>query len=227
VNTQAKIIASSRVVQRVADELKDRNLSFFEAETTGLITKLKQAFGQAETKPELAGKLKEAIRRGVITVAPAKDSALIEITMKSPEPEEATQIVDAFIRNYVNVEDLVSNQDRSRELRLLEDERKMLVEKLQSQRKAIHELAQEYGTANLDSRRDMMLRRVATLLAELTRVEAQNIGLEAQLKSLEQTTTPAGLLSSPEVLLKMRQEYIDRDLTVRVPMQSIALLDQD
>ena len=235
VNTQAGMITSSRVVQRVADDLVGKNLSFFEAKTTGLATRLKrvlkQVLKQAETKPEPAGKLKEAIRRGVIAVAPAEGSELINITMKSSEPEEAAQIVDAFIRNYMAVEVSASNQDRSRELTLLEDERKMLVEKLQSWRKAIHQLAQEYGTVNLNSRQDMMLRRVATLLSELTRVETQNIGLEAQAKSLEQTTeqtaTPAGLLSSPEVLLQMRQEYIDRDLTVRVPMQNIALLDQE
>ena len=231
VNTQVGMITSSRVVQRVADDLVDRNLSFFEAKTTGLVAKLRQTLKQAKTKPEPAIKLKQAIRRGVITVAPAPDSELIDITMKSTEPEEATQIVDAFIRNYMAVEVSASAHDRDQELTLLEDERKMLVEKLQSQRKSIYELAQEYGTANLDSRQDMMLRRVATLLAELTRVEAQNIGLEAQLKSLEQTVeqtaTPAGLLRSPEVLLQMRQEYIDRDLTVRVPMQNIALLDQE
>ena len=235
VNTQAGMITSSRVVQRVADDLVDKNLSFFEAKTTGLATRLKrvlkQVLKQAETKPEPAGKLKEAIRRGVITVAPVEDSELIDITMKNPEPEEATQIVDAFIRNYMAVEVSASAQDRTQELMLLEDERKMLVEKLQSWRKAIHQLAQEYGTVNLDSRQDMMLRRVATLLSELTRVEAQNIGLEAQVKSLEQTVeqtgTPTGLLSSPETMLKMRQEYINRDLTVRVPMQNIALFDQE
>lgn len=231
VNTQAGIIASSRVVQRVADDLVDRNLSFFEAETTGFATKLKRALRQPETKPEPAGKLKQAIRSEVITVAPARDSELIDITMKSTEPGEAEQIVDAFIRNYMAVEVSASAEDRDQELALLEDERKMLVEKLQSQRQAIRQLAQEYGTANLNSRQDMMLRRVATLLSELTRVEAQNIGLEAQVKSLDQTieqaTTPAGLLSTPEVFLKMRQEYINRDLAVRVPMENIALLDQE
>ncbi len=234
-NTQAGIITSSRVVQRVADDLVNKNLSFFEAKKTGLATRLKQTLKrvlkQAEIKPEPAGKLKAAIRRGVITVAPAEDSELIEITMKSPGPEEATQIVDAFIRYYMAVEVDDSAQDRNQELALLEDERKMLVVKLESQREAIRQLAQEYGTVNLDSRQDMMLRRVATLLSELTRVEAQNIGLEAQVKLLEetveQTGTPAGLLSSPEVLLQMRQEYIDRDLTVRTPMQNISLLEQE
>ncbi|MHC4487915.1 MAG: polysaccharide biosynthesis tyrosine autokinase [Planctomycetota bacterium] len=235
VNTQAGMITSSRVVQRVTDDLVDKNLSFFEDKTTGLTTRLKRVLKrvlkQDETKPEPAGKLKEAIRRGIITVAPAEDSELIDITMKSTEEKEAMQIVDAFIRNYMAVEVLASAQDRNTELTLLEDEREMLVEKLQSRRKAIHQLAQEYGTVNLDSRQDMMLRRVSTLLSELTRVEAQNIGLEAQVKLLEQTmeqaATPSGLLSTPETLLKMRQEYINRDLTVRVPMENIALLDQE
>jgi capsular exopolysaccharide synthesis family protein len=235
VNTQAGMITSSRVVQRVADDLVDKNLSFFEAETTGLAARLKKVLEQvlklAETRSEPASKLKQAISRKVITIAPVVNSELINITMKSTEPQEATQVVDAFIRNYMAVEVDASAQNRDRELTLLEEERKMLVRKLESRRQAIHQLAQEYGTDNLDNRRDMMLRRVATLLAELTRVEAQNIGLEAQVKSLEQTTeqagTPAGLLSSPEKLLQMRQEYIDRDLTVRVPMQNIALFDQD
>jgi len=166
VNTQAEMITSNRVVQRVADELINRNLSFFEAETTDLITKLEQAIertlGQAETKTEPAVKLKRAIGSGLIKVAPARKSELINITMKSQKSEEAKQIVDAFIRNYMAVEVSSSVQDRTLELTLLEDERKMLVGRLQSRRKAIHQLAQEYGTANLDNRQDMMLRRVAT-----------------------------------------------------------------
>ncbi len=41
-NTQAQMITSSRVVQRAADDLADKNLTFFENEPTGFVTKLKQ-----------------------------------------------------------------------------------------------------------------------------------------------------------------------------------------
>ncbi len=42
VNTQAVMITSRRVVQRVADDLINRNLSFFETESTDPISKLTQ-----------------------------------------------------------------------------------------------------------------------------------------------------------------------------------------
>ncbi len=222
--TQAEMVTSSQVVQRVADDLIDRNLSFFENEATAPVTKLKQRLNGEKIRPELASILKRAISDEVISVAPAKHTELIKVTMESTNPAEAKQIVDAFIRAYMAVEVSSSTQSEDRKLNVLEDERKVLTEKLQSQREAIRQLAQEYGTTALGSRQDMMLQRVTTLLGELTKLEAHRINLETRVQLLEQTKEQAIV---PEELLRMRNEYINSDPAIQEITRSIVQFEKD
>ena len=223
-NTQAEMITSSRVVQRVADDLADKNLSFFENDAADVVAKLKQALKNTKTKPEPVSILKQAIFDGIIMATPARRTELIKVTMKSTEQKEAKQIVDAFISAYMAVEVSSSAQGQDRRLNVLEDERKVLAKKLQSQRETIRQLAQEYGTTSLGGRQDMMLQRVTTLLGELTKLEARRINLEARVQLLEQTKEQT---IAPEDLLKMRNEYINSDPTVQELTRSIVQFEQD
>jgi capsular exopolysaccharide synthesis family protein len=221
VNTQAQMVISSQVVERVADDLAGKKLSFFEDETAELVKKLQRKL--KGTKPLPVTILKEAIFDKVITAASDRRTELIGITLKSPEPKEAEQIVNAFIRNYMAVEVASSTDEEGRNLTVLENERKVLAEKFQSQRAAITQLAQEYGTVALDSRQNMMLQRVSSLLAELTRIEARRIGLESQVQLLEQTKEETIV---PEELIRMRETYINSNPTVSSLTANIAQLDQ-
>jgi capsular exopolysaccharide synthesis family protein len=116
-----------------------------------------------------------------------------------------------------------SAQGEDQKLAVLENERKVLAEKLQTQREAIRQLAQEYGTVTLNSRQDMMLQRVSSLLTELTGIEARRINLEVQIQLLEQT---AEQTVEPGDLLKMREEYINKDPMVNALTINIAQFDQ-
>lgn len=224
-NTQTEMITSNQVIQRVADDLVDRNLTFFESKPAGLITKLKHSLRSTKTtKPEPADMLKQAILDGVIEAVTGRGTELIRITMKNTNPEEAEKIVNGFIRAYMAVEVSSSAKGQDQKLSVLENERGVLAEKLRRQRETIRQLAQEYGTVSLDSRQDMMLQRVASLLAELTRIEARRINFEAQVELLEQTTEQT---IAPADLLKMRQEYINKDPMVNVLTENIAQLDQE
>jgi len=130
--TQAEMIISNPVVQRVADDLADKNLAFFENATTNITTKLKQTLKNTKINPELANILKQAISTGIISVAPARQTELMKITMRSTNTKEAKQIVDAFINAYMAIEVSQSSEDQDQKLTLLENERKVLTEKLVS-----------------------------------------------------------------------------------------------
>ena len=223
-NTQAEMVTSSQVVQRVADDLADKNLSFFENETTDLVTKLKQTLKNTTTNPEPVSILKKAIFGGVITAASDRRTEFIRITMKSTNSEEAELIVNTFIRTFMAVEGLKSTYGEDKKLNVLENERRVLAKKLQNQRETIRQLAQEYGTTTLDGRQDMMLQRVASLLSELTRIEARRINLEAQVQLLEQTKEQA---IEPDDWLKMREDYINNDPMVNAITGNVAQLDQE
>jgi len=217
-NTQAEIITSNPVVQRVADDLVDKDLSFFKQETGGILTKLKGKINNAGAQSDPVARLKQAI-----TATPRRGLEFIKVAMESPNPGEAKQIVNAFINAYMAIEVSNSTEDQSRNLTVLENERKVLVEKLQSRHQAINLLAQEYGTKDLDKRQEMRLQRVTTLLSELTRTEALRINLEAQIQFFEKNKEQS---IAPEDLLKMRNESINSDPMILELTRSIVELER-
>jgi len=222
-NTQAKMIVSPQVVQRVADDLAGKHLTFFEDQVNGIGAKLRRRMDGGKIKPDPANILKQALYEGVITSASARNSELVEVTMSSDNPEEAKKIVDAFIQAYMLVEVSNSLQGQGQKLTVLENERKVLAEKLENQREAIQRLGQEYGSVALTGRQNMMLERVASLLGELTKVEAKRMGLETQIKFLEEKKSSL----PPDELMRMRDEYINSDIAVQELTRQAAQLEQN
>jgi polysaccharide biosynthesis transport protein len=222
-NTQADMVVSPQVVQRVADDLAGKHLTFFENQISGVGAKLRRKMEGEKVKPDPANILKQAAYDGVITSEAARNSELVKVTMKSDNPEEAKKIVDAFIQAYMLVEVSNSLQGRDQTLTVLENERKILTDKLESQREAIQQLGQEYGSTTLTGRQNMMLERVASLLGEQTKVEAKRMELETQIKLLEEKKPS---LQSDE-LMKMREEYINSDIAVKELTRQLAQLEQD
>jgi polysaccharide biosynthesis transport protein len=212
-NTQAEMISSNQIIHRVADDLADKKLSFFNED---------KANGQSR-KNDYAASLKLAINKGIIQIQPARDTELIKITIITSKPQEAQVIVDAFIRAYMAIEGIISTQSEDQTLNVLEDKRRTLSDKLNAQRAEIQQLAQEYGTVSLDSRQKMMLDRVSSLLSDLTKVESQRISFEARIKVLEQGTE----LGLPEEILSKRNERINSDPTVQEIIRSVVRLEQD
>ena len=224
-NTQAEKITSNTVVQRVADDLVDKNLSFFKDEPVGLISNWKRKLLGTQGRLEPAMKLKNAIVNDeTIMVAADRRNELIKITMQSTNVEEAKQIVDSFIRAYMEIEVVSADEDENRQLAILENRRDYLYEKIENDRQTIYQLGQEYGTVALEGRQDMMLQRVSSLLTTLTNVEAERIKLEAQVQLLERTGEQP---ISAEELLKMRRDYINEDPAVVAFTEDITQLEQD
>lgn len=221
--TQAERIKSSQVVQRVATDLAEKKLAFFENPPGKLITRLTRRLGSEKGKPDEAAVLNEAILDEVITAGPARRGNLIMVSMKSTNHTEATKIVDAFIKSYMVVEVTSIEQEEKRKLALLEDQQGLYEKKLQTDRTTINELAKEYGSKQLDSRYDMNLQRIGKLWATLTEVEARRIYLQTQVRVLEQTeeeTIPV------QEMVQMREEYINKDPGVGALTTNIMTLDQ-
>jgi polysaccharide biosynthesis transport protein len=220
-NTQASLITSEQVFQRVADDLADKNLSFFEKPgniNTGIKDKPKE-----KQNPVLIAAIKEMVIDGVLCVIPERRSELIKISMKSTDPKESEQVVDAFVRAYMGiiVDEETKGGDQS--LTILENEARALSSKLEKQQQAIHEMSQEYGTSALDDYHQMMFQRVATLQTELTKTETRKITLQAQVGLLQETKTQG---MDPEKLIKIRQDFLNADLMLQSLTANIAQMEQ-
>ena len=224
-NTQAEKVTSNTVVERVADALKDRDLSFFEDEPTGLISRIEKRLGVTREKLDEAKKLKRAIvSTKTIRVAADRNSELIRISMLSTDEDEAADIVDEFIKAYMQIEVHGADMEQDRQLAVLKGERDTCAAEISEHRQKIYQLGQEFGNTVLEPRQEMMLARVAELLNRLTTAEAERIELEAQVALLQRAPEQA---ISPAELLKLRQDFINQDPEVVAFMPTITQLEQE
>ncbi|MFC1738381.1 GumC family protein [Planctomycetota bacterium] len=205
-NTQADLMKSNQVLQRVADDLVDKKLRFF------------------ENAANPVAKLRKALTDKDITVIPGQSSELIIVTMASQDTTEAEQIVDAVVKAYMAIEVSKDTEGGDRKLTILESERKVLADKLQRQRQTIRQMAEEYGSVVLTGRQEMMLQRVADLQAELTTIQTRRITLETQQQLLNETSQQE---ASPGALFKMRYEFIHANPTFQALSSNITQLDQE
>lgn len=247
-NTQAEMITSSRVLQRAADDLADKNLTFFQqqVEPVGLAAKIKQKIKNGRAKPEPASILKQAISNGVLRAAYDRRTEFIKVTMDSPNGSEARQIVDAFINAYMAVEVATASEDDEQKLAVLENEEKVLAQKLKTQREKINNLAQKFGSKSpttFDKRQEIKLESIGMLLREVTKWEARRIQLEAQAQVLKEKIESADAtkdeqnVEEEKVAVEVvqtvdqndpaRRDYINTDPTLNTYIGNLALLEQE
>ncbi|UCD51010.1 MAG: polysaccharide biosynthesis tyrosine autokinase [Phycisphaerales bacterium] len=224
-NTQAKILTSGPILQRIADDLKDRNLTIFSGKPQTLLGQLKAKLRPAPTGPvDPAVVLKSAVSGQRITAGHIARTELMAVTMKSINASEAKQVVDAFLQHYRAMYGTDSLEKENENLRVLEAQRDELRAKMERRRAQIRGMAEEYGTVALEGREDMELRRQSMLLTELTRLEAQRIALEANVDLLEETETAS---LTPDQLVAARKEYVNSDPMIAELSASIVQMEHD
>ena len=221
-NTQARIMTSNNVLQRVADNLKDKNLEFFNP-PTDRISEWKRVLSGGNGASDPVVILKGALANGAIIVAPIRRTQWLGVTMTSRNPREAEQIVNSFIQSYMSVIESSSLEGENRRLNLLEDERKILLGKIQTQRGEIQLLAKQYGADSLEGLQNMMIKNVEVIQTELSGLENRRLQLHTQIELLshpqQQSITPAEKIS-------MRNEFINNDPFVQQLITNIAQLQQ-
>ncbi len=224
VNTQVRMLTSGGVLQRIADDLHDRNLSVLRGEPQSRLEEWTAKLLPDTAPADPATVLKELVSREVITAGHIRTTELVAVMMKSPNANEARQIVDAFLQHYESMYGSESLEEENTTLRVLEDQRDQLLARMEDQRKRIRGLAQEYGTTVLDSRQDMELQRYTVLLSELTRLEAQRIALEASIGLLEGNEETS---LSPDQLVAIRQQYANSDPMIMELSSNVVQMERD
>jgi len=207
------IVEDQRILIRVADDLADEGLKFFEN---------KRPLSEKPADPVEA--LKQAIRGGIITASPVQGSEMLSIYVVSTEPEEAVKIAGSLRTAYMSIEGSKSSLEGDQKLQLLENERKVFAAKLQQQREYIRRLAEEYGTVELTPRQEMMLQRVAVLKDLATKIDADKLLLEIRIELLERTKDEP---ISQRVLLERRRTFIQNDLLVQMLTRRTAQLEEE
>ncbi|MBN1975107.1 MAG: polysaccharide biosynthesis tyrosine autokinase [Sedimentisphaerales bacterium] len=222
-NTQAALFTSDQVLQRVADDLHDKNLKFFQRDSFDLESRVKQKLKGETIDPDMLWLIKQAILKKYIAVNPIENTELIGIYVKYEKEGEAKQIVESFLRNVMILGQTNSIEDEDTSLSILDSERKDLEGKIKSASQSILKLAEEYGTDTLTGRQEMMIQRITALQAELIRTQSERGSAEIEVSLLERSEK--GIIP-PYELLKMRQQYVNADASVLTFVSNIAELEQ-
>lgn len=219
--TQADLITSNKVLQRVADDLTDKEPMLFKKpdSSAGI---LKNRF-TSERPVDPVAALRGMLNSGSLRVAPESNTELIKVNMKSDNPKKAARIVDSFVRAYMSIVVSEEAKDEDDKLTILENERRAIGKKLERQRQAIREMTQEYGTHSLSRRQEMMLERVVALQAKLTEFEMDKIALSVKVHLLQ---GKQGRNIEPEELLKLRYDFTNSDPMVQTLTANVAQLEQ-
>jgi len=161
-NTQAELFRGDIVLNRAIDELKDKNIVFFQSGQDPLII------------------LRKMFINGSIAIETPRQNEFIYLKMTTDYPRDAESVIDALIRGYMSL--VVSEETRGddEKLTVLEKRKRILEDQLEVQRLKIRQRADEYGTSELTSRQEMMLQQVATLQNELIEITIRRIMLETQ-----------------------------------------------
>ncbi len=204
-NTQAALIKDDVVLNRAADELKTRNLIFF------------------QNSPDILHSLKRMAAGGSIAIEPDRKSEFIYIRMVTDYPDQARQVIDSIIRGYMSV--VASEEIKGDDVRLtaLDKRKRVLEDQMEQQRMKIRQRAQEFGTEELTSRQEMMLDTVATLQQELIAISIRRIMLETQVEMKEKQLTGQ---ASMEDLERQRQELVERDPIVKSLREDVAKYEE-
>ncbi len=201
-NTQAVMMASDVVLNRVADELYNKQLKFFEGVT------------------DYRMRLREAVARGAITIEPQRNNNLIVLEMTGPAQyaAQAEMILNSIIQNYKVVSVGYEKEGEDTKLTNLEQERKNLQTKMESQQETIRRLVSEFGSSELTPRQQMMLDQVASLQKELITASIRKMALESQLQ-MQKNNEPNALLSME--LLSRKNTIIQSDPAVQALLVDI------
>ena len=205
VNTEARRMRDDFVLNRVADKLKDKNLKFF------------------ENVDDFLAALKKTVNDDVISIQPERGTELISIKMTTESPDEAEQIVNAFLTSYTDIARSDEDKSENENLTVLDDRKRVLAEKIEGHRETLRQLAVEFGTDTLTSRQEIMLEQIRSFQVELTAIGIRRISLEAQVQIQENNANQTVM---PDDFIQRRNAVINSDLTIQALITNIARYEE-
>jgi capsular exopolysaccharide synthesis family protein len=224
-NTQAKMVTSPQVVERVADKLVEKDIGLIKGGDTSLIGKIKAKFFSQQGSVDPALIIKSAISNKIIRAETIENTELLGIFMEYKDSVEAKEVINAFIESYMAVEVSSELKGEDRNLGVLENEHKVLADKMNRQRQSILQLANEYGSTALDERHRMKLDRVGKLMSQLTELEGKRLNLESEVELLSNSKDK--LSNSPEEMFSLRRDFINQDPTINSIKQNVAEMEEE
>lgn len=184
--TQVDLIAGERVAQRVLESLDLAHDPAWQARWQ------KATQGQGSYNDWLL----DTLRKG-LDVRPARESHVIHIAYKAPDPKMAADVANAFAQAYVETVLSLRTEPARVYSQWFDEQVRSSRNQLEQAQARLSAYAQRAGLVSTDERLDHESTRLAELSSQLTAVQGQNT--DAQSKRSARAETVAEAMQSPLV----------------------------
>ncbi len=152
-------------------------------------------------------------RSGALKTDVSRKSDVITVTMESPYPAEATEIVAAVVNAYIAETSQAKHATGNEIVRALQKQKDQILSKRDASLAGMLKLKQQSGVVSLkDDKSNTQLERMAALSTSLTQAEIATIELRAQQESVKGALAdPASMASFVEAQQLKVRESGDRE----------------
>ncbi|MDH0863439.1 chain length determinant protein EpsF [Mitsuaria sp. GD03876] len=159
-NTQVDVIASDRVALRVVRDLRLTELP-----------ELRQQWQEAQLEGTMEQWVADGLR-GNMDVKPSKESNVLTVTYKSPSPQVAATMANAFVKAYLATTLDLRVEPARQYAGYFDTQAKTALEKLESARAKLSAYEREHGILASDERMDIESSRLSELSSQLVGIQA-------------------------------------------------------
>ncbi|MBD3414369.1 MAG: polysaccharide biosynthesis tyrosine autokinase [Candidatus Aminicenantes bacterium] len=201
-NTQIKLLSSKALMERVARKLDLVHHPLFEEE--GNNKKNSKEKTQIDPYTELAEGLKESLE-----VSPVRDTKLVEVGFKSPDPEFAAQLVNTVSEEFVDFYIEKRFQTTQRASRFLEEQISDLRQRLAVKETDLQEYSREKDLYFLSERESAAVSEFADINQAYTQARIDRINAQAKYEELKNVSLDSlPQFSENQVLRDLKTEYV-------------------
>ncbi|OWQ93955.1 chain length determinant protein EpsF [Roseateles aquatilis] len=195
-NTQVDVIASDRVALRVVRDLRLTE-----------VPELRQQWQDQGLEGTMEQWLAEGLR-GNMEVKPSKESNVLMVTYKSPAPQVAATMANAFVKAYIATTLDLRVEPARQYAGYFDQQAKTALEKLDAARAKLSAYEREHGILASDERMDIETARLSELSSQLVNLQ----GLSSESGS-RQGAAARGAEQLPDVLANPVVSQLKADLS--------------
>lgn len=156
-----------------------------------------------EVKPELVGAY-----LGGLDVRPVPRTRLVKVAFRSPDPMLCAMVANAHARAYIGHGVDLRSETNKEGLHFLEEKLVELKERVEKAETALNHYRREKGIISLDDKENIVVDRLADLNTRLTEAEAERIGLEAQVQTIQQGGSALPVLAENTTVQGLKQQLV-------------------
>lgn len=142
-----------------------------------------------------------------LSVGPSRDTRLVKLSFRSPDPLLAARLINAHARAYIEQGPLMRARASEEARAFLEEKLQELKDRVGGAQADLNAYSREEGIVSLDDKANVVIERLADLNARLTAAEAERVAREAEFRLIQERrpgSLPA-VLASP-LVTTLKQE---------------------